>query len=166
MILTPTTRTLKIPFPTAHLADTALQVLRVDEELSPLVQRSFELATASAPSHPSTGTSTSTFTPSPTPTDLSQALHAQSLDDDTTTPETQIVLLVHYKASTNRMLRVAINGFFESIGVVLSAMRELDVDVVGEEWIGEALVEGKETEGQGAVRELRRVQGLQERGTL
>ena len=83
-----------------------------------------------------------------------------------TLSDTNNILLVHYTATTNRMLRVAINGFFESIGVVLSTMRELDVDVVGEEWIGEALVEGKETEGQGAVRELRRVQGLQGRGTL
>ena len=28
------------------------------------------------------------------------------------------------------MLRVAVNGFIESVGVVLGVMRELDVDVV------------------------------------
>lgn len=28
------------------------------------------------------------------------------------------------------MLRVAVNGFFESLGVVLGVMKELDVDVV------------------------------------
>jgi len=28
------------------------------------------------------------------------------------------------------MLRVAVNGFFESLGVVLGVMEELDVDVV------------------------------------
>ena len=30
------------------------------------------------------------------------------------------------------MLRVAVNGFIESVGVVLGVMRELDVDVVYE----------------------------------
>jgi len=55
------------------------------------------------------------------------------------------------------MLRVAVNGFFESLGVVLACMRELDGDVVGEEWKGE---------GVQAVDELRRVQGLEERGVI
>ncbi|KAF2865121.1 transcription factor Pcc1-domain-containing protein [Massariosphaeria phaeospora] len=41
----------------------------------------------------------------------------------------QNVLCVEYTASTNRSLRVAVNGFFESIGVVVSVMKELDVDV-------------------------------------
>jgi len=40
------------------------------------------------------------------------------------------VLRTEYKATTNRMLRVAVNGFMESVGVVLSAMEELDVDVL------------------------------------
>ncbi|OBT67648.1 hypothetical protein VE03_03847 [Pseudogymnoascus sp. 23342-1-I1] len=40
------------------------------------------------------------------------------------------VLRTEYKASTNRMLRVAVNGFMESLGVVLSIMEELDVDVL------------------------------------
>ena len=30
------------------------------------------------------------------------------------------------------MLRVAVNGFFESVGVVIGVMKELDVDVVYE----------------------------------
>jgi EKC/KEOPS complex subunit PCC1/LAGE3 len=30
------------------------------------------------------------------------------------------------------MLRVAVNGFFESLGVVVGAMKELDVDVIYE----------------------------------
>lgn len=41
------------------------------------------------------------------------------------------VLMVAYAATTNRMLRVAVNGFFESLAVVVGVMRELDVDVVG-----------------------------------
>lgn len=40
------------------------------------------------------------------------------------------VLRIEYKATTNRMLRVAVNGFMESLGVVLGVMEELDVDVL------------------------------------
>jgi len=39
-------------------------------------------------------------------------------------------LRTEYKATTNRMLRVAVNGFMESLGVVLQVMEELDVDVL------------------------------------
>ncbi|KAI9819702.1 MAG: hypothetical protein M1832_003936 [Thelocarpon impressellum] len=42
------------------------------------------------------------------------------------------VLHTHYKATTDRMLRVAVNGFMESIGVVLRVMEELDVDVLAQ----------------------------------
>lgn len=42
------------------------------------------------------------------------------------------VLKTEYKATTNRMLRVAVNGFFESLGTVIQVMEELDVDVVHE----------------------------------
>lgn len=42
----------------------------------------------------------------------------------------QNVLQVNYAATTNRMLRVAVNGFFESVGVVIGVMKDLDVDVV------------------------------------
>jgi EKC/KEOPS complex subunit PCC1/LAGE3 len=42
----------------------------------------------------------------------------------------QNVLQVNYAATTNRMLRVAVNGFFESVGVVVSVMKDLDVDVL------------------------------------
>ena len=41
------------------------------------------------------------------------------------------VLRVQYSATTNRMLRVAVNGFFESLGVVIHCMEELDIDVIG-----------------------------------
>lgn len=40
------------------------------------------------------------------------------------------VLRSEYKATTNRMLRVAVNGFMESLSVVLAIMEELDVDVL------------------------------------
>jgi len=67
------------------------------------------------------------------------------------------VLVTHYSATTNRMLRVAVNGFFESVGVVIACMRELDVDVVSDEWIGD---------GDDEVDQLNRVQGLEEGGTV
>ena len=87
--------TLNIPFPTAHLASTALNVLSVDAELSPLVRRSFALVP---------------------PDDSAE----------------QTLLRVDYAATTNRMLRVAVNGFFESVGIVLGVMKDLDVDVIHE----------------------------------
>lgn len=40
------------------------------------------------------------------------------------------VLKTDYRATTNRMLRVAVNGFLESLGTVLQVMEELDEDVV------------------------------------
>ena len=44
--------------------------------------------------------------------------------------ELKTVLTTVYEATTNRMLRVAVNGFLESLGVVLGVMEELDVDVL------------------------------------
>lgn len=35
-----------------------------------------------------------------------------------------------YRATTNRMLRVSVNGFMENLAVVLGVMEELDVDVL------------------------------------
>lgn len=78
-----------MPLPTARLASTALQALRVDPELSPLVQRQLSVAS----------------------------------DHDT-------VLTVDYQATTNRMLRVAVNSFMESLRLVLEVMEQLDVDVL------------------------------------
>jgi EKC/KEOPS complex subunit PCC1/LAGE3 len=43
----------------------------------------------------------------------------------------ETILRTEYKATTNRMLRVAVNGFMESLSVVLGVMEELDVDVLG-----------------------------------
>ena len=47
--------------------------------------------------------------------------------------ESLTVLRTEYKATTNRMLRVAVNGFMESLGVALGVMEELDVDVLSKE---------------------------------
>jgi EKC/KEOPS complex subunit PCC1/LAGE3 len=47
----------------------------------------------------------------------------------------QTILRTEYRATTNRMLRVSVNGFMESLALVLEVMGELDVDVLeaGEE---------------------------------
>lgn len=47
--------------------------------------------------------------------------------------EDKTVLETTYRATTNRMLRVSVNGFMDSLGVVLGVMHELDVDVLQEE---------------------------------
>ena len=55
-------------------------------------------------------------------------ISSKGQDDET-------VLRVSYSATTNRMLRVAVNGFFESLGVVMQVMEELDVDVLHEKGV-------------------------------
>ncbi|PWW78215.1 Pcc1-domain-containing protein [Tuber magnatum] len=50
----------------------------------------------------------------------------------TSTPDSPI-LQIHYKATTARMLRVATNGMFGSLGTVLRVCEELDVDVLEKE---------------------------------
>ena len=54
------------------------------------------------------------------------------MNDEAKIAEEKTILRVAYKAATNRMLRVAVNGFMESLGVVLGVMEELDVDVLDE----------------------------------
>ena len=99
-------RTIDLPLPTARLASAALQALRVDKELSPLVRRSFST--------------------------ISTASHG-SEDASLVKSSEETILRTEYKATTNRMLRVAVNGFMESLSVVLGVMEELDVDVLGVE---------------------------------
>ncbi|KAF2748578.1 Pcc1-domain-containing protein [Sporormia fimetaria CBS 119925] len=57
-------------------------------------------------------------------------------------PENPNDLIVDYAATTNRMLRVAVNGFCESLGVVIGVMRDLDTDVVEREMFGGEGLEG------------------------
>lgn len=69
----------------------------------------------------------------------------------TSPPESseEVILRVNYAATTNRMLRVAVNGFLEAIGVVIGAMKDLDIDVVY----------GPVTEGLEGVQGLEEVKG-------
>jgi len=103
---------IRIPFPTARLASIAIRSLSVDPELSPLVRRSLEIVKTSIATQ--NGTQTNGTSNGQVPGD----------DDDKT------ILKVTYAATTNRMLRVAVNGFFESLGLVVQVMEDLDEDVV------------------------------------
>lgn len=80
-----------------------MRALQVDAELSPLVRRDFSLTTPNGEA----------------------AVNGAGVADALNT-----VLRTEYRATTNRMLRVAVNGFMESLGVVLQMMEELDVDVL------------------------------------
>ncbi|CCT62393.1 hypothetical protein FPRO06_00963 [Fusarium proliferatum] len=93
---------LNVPFPTARLATTALKAIQVDPELSPLVRRQL------------------TVVPAPTST------HGSPSGGDA---DVQL-LEVQYRATTNRMLRVAVNGFMESLKLVVEVMEQLDTDVL------------------------------------
>ncbi|KAL9108488.1 MAG: hypothetical protein Q9227_006703 [Pyrenula ochraceoflavens] len=99
--------TIDIPLPTHRLASSALRTLQVDAELSPLVKRDFSLLQYKEGETPS-----------------------NAMNQDGVDIEQQTVLRTHYRATTNRMLRVAVNGFMESLGVILGVMEELDVDVL------------------------------------
>jgi len=103
-----------LPLPTHRLASAALRALQVDAELSPLVQRTFSLAS---------GQSEAAAVNGDRHIGGVQKDAEEHLDHNT-------VLRTEYKATTNRMLRVAVNGFMESLGVVLGVMEELDVDVL------------------------------------
>ena len=58
---------------------------------------------------------------------------AGSITNGDTNEVMKTVLHTEYKATTNRMLRVAVNGFMESLGVVLEVMEQLDGDVLSGE---------------------------------
>ena len=109
--LTPAHRVIQTPFPTHRLASSALKALQVDAEISPLVRRSFKLVQGSK-------------------SDAPNGTHPTTNGEATIDENAKTVLLTEYKAKTNRMLRVAVNGFMESLGVVLGVMERLDVDVL------------------------------------
>ena len=80
----------------------------MDNELSTLVKREFSLNLSNDASSESNG----------------------AAGDGQDTNCELVILRTQYKATTNRMLRVAVNGFMESLGVVLGVVEELDVDVL------------------------------------
>ena len=113
-----------ITLPTHRLASSALRALQVDAELSPLVRRTFSLIAPISPNPDST-------------THPTHQYEAAKIQDDMimigTEESTKNILATEYKATTNRMLRVAVNGFMESLVLLLGVMKDLDVDVLSEE---------------------------------
>lgn len=100
-----------IPLPTQRLASSALRALQVDAELSPLVHRTFSVV--------------------PIDVDSVSTLEGTEVTGSTNLGGTPgFALRTSYKAATNRMLRVAVNGFMESLRVILGVMAELDVDIL------------------------------------
>lgn len=85
-----------------RLATSAKRALEVDTEISPLARRSFSVV----------------------PLSVTHSNGEQRMG--------MAELRTLYEATTNRMLRVAVNGFMESLGVILGVMEELDVDVLAE----------------------------------
>ena len=120
---------MSVPLPTHRLAYSALRALSVDAELSPLVHRSFSLSSPNASSGLNTGSSTSADVGARLDGNAPLSMQANRGDDD----GKLTVLQIAYKATNNRMLRVAVNGFMESLGVVLGVMEELDVDVLAKD---------------------------------
>ncbi|KAL7913153.1 Pcc1 domain-containing protein [Trichoderma velutinum] len=62
--------------------------------------------------------------------------HLSVVSSSSTTPSSDDhaeVLQVDYQATTNRMLRVAVNSFMEGLKLVLEVMEQLDVDVLAAE---------------------------------
>lgn len=116
--------TISVPLPSHRLASAAVRSLEVDVELSQFVKRSIRVSESSI--------STSTLAPN------GIGVNGESGKEDTDS-DPPAILLTEYRATTNRMLRVAVNGFMESLGVVLGVMEELDVDVLVRE-LGEQVV--------------------------
>ena len=116
-------RIISVPLPTHRLAYAALQALQVDAELSPLVHRSFSLTAPAVGRETTQAGNTNGFH-----SNLDKSMSVSS--DDEGAEKLKTILRAEYKATTNRMLRVAVNGFMESLGVVLSVMEELDIDVL------------------------------------
>lgn len=118
-----------MPLPSHRLASSALRTLQVDRELSPLVKRTFRLT---SPDSSSSLASQTEIQVSPT---LREGRREQTASDAATetNDENLTVLETEYRATTNRMLRVAVNAFMDSLGVVVGVMEELDVDVISAE---------------------------------
>lgn len=81
-----------------------MRALEVDKELSPNVRRSFSVV--------------------PVPHSATSSRESDNGGGAMTE------LRTCYEATTNRLLRVAVNGFMESLGLLLGVMMDLDVDVL------------------------------------
>ena len=123
-------RIISVPLPSHRLANAAIRSLKVDAELSPLVKRSFSLTTNA---HEASSLSQENGSNSNDDSSSAQPqTNGHAVAEDQTSAGSLTVLRTEYRATTNRMLRVSVNGFMESLGVVLEVMQKLDVDVLAE----------------------------------
>lgn len=107
-------RLISVPLPTMRLASCAVRALEVDPELSSHVRRS--------------------LTARPRRSGIiseSESVSSSSTGNDGDAVEAELSAL--FEASTNRLLRVAVNGYMESLRLVIGVMEELDVDVLAAE---------------------------------
>lgn len=108
--------------------------------MSPLVQRTFDLLGATSEQSnaiqkdPFKASLLVNAAPTKPLNALSIAEHTEATKPSCQEPH-KSVLEVRYRATTNRMLRVAVNGFFESLGTIIQVMEELDLDVLHEKGI-------------------------------
>lgn len=105
----------------------------MDQELSPLVRRHFAVVepTHAAPNAVGSDPFRASLLTGAAP-EQSLAMPAQQDRESRASEDGKTILRTTYRATTNRMLRVSVNGFFESMAVVLQVMEELDTDVVHE----------------------------------
>ncbi|KAI1173634.1 transcription factor Pcc1-domain-containing protein [Nemania sp. FL0916] len=61
---------------------------------------------------------------------VSRAFSLASSQDASGDDIDSCILRTEYKATTNRMLRVAVNSFMESLSLIIEVMSELDEDVI------------------------------------
>jgi EKC/KEOPS complex subunit PCC1/LAGE3 len=125
-------RTIDVPFPNERLANAALRTLSVDEELSQLVRRSFSLIpSTSSNNQPNSSTDSNRSLVNDSKSTVRSTGAEGVWISYLTSP--QKTLRVYYEATTPRMLRVSVNGFFESLSVIVQIMEELDIDVLHED---------------------------------
>ena len=118
-----------MPFPTQRLASIAQRALTVDKELSSQVRRSISVLPPdiTGPSGANQGVREAAAA-------ASNATDTEGISKDSIVPSDPVSaptnLQIEYTAATNRLLRVAVNGFFDSLRVVIHAMQELDTDTI------------------------------------
>ena len=116
-----------MPFPSSQLALIALRSLSVDHELSPLVQRN--LALRSLVNAASNDENIAPRSLENLPDIITSAPPVLNPGSEAWQQELS-VLRIEYRATTNRMLRVVVNGLIESLALVLNVMEDLDKDIL------------------------------------
>lgn len=99
----------------------------MDKELSSQVQRSISILPDTNP--PTSADQDASDTAIASNTNNTEKNFTDSTASSSSVSATTY-LQIEYTAATNRLLRVAVNGFFDSLRVVIHAMQELDTDTI------------------------------------